>query len=108
MGLPCPWPCGLLFKLRAFVADREHHEHPCSRTGELERGGYCSKDAAGVRAACERRLRSRPSRRISDTSGDAQGLSRGRREDFGGGRTVYHCHILDHEDRGMTGTVLAN
>lgn len=27
--------------------------------------------------------------------------------DFGG-RTVYHCHILDHEDRGMMGTVLAN
>lgn len=27
-------------------------------------------------------------------------------EDFGG-RTVYHCHILDHEDRGMMGTVLA-
>ena len=23
------------------------------------------------------------------------------------GRTVYHCHILDHEDRGMMGTVLA-
>lgn len=28
-------------------------------------------------------------------------------EDFGG-RTVYHCHILDHEDRGMMGTVLAS
>lgn len=27
-------------------------------------------------------------------------------EDFGG-RTVYHCHILDHEDRGMMGTVFA-
>lgn len=27
-------------------------------------------------------------------------------EDFGG-RTVYHCYILDHEDRGMIGTVLA-
>ncbi len=27
-------------------------------------------------------------------------------EDFGG-RTVYHCHILDHEDLGMMGTVLA-
>ena len=27
-------------------------------------------------------------------------------EDFGG-KTVYHCHILDHEDRGMMGTVLA-
>ncbi len=27
-------------------------------------------------------------------------------EDFGG-RTVYHCHILDHEDRGMMGTILA-
>ncbi|WP_237740619.1 multicopper oxidase family protein [Ornithinimicrobium pekingense] len=26
--------------------------------------------------------------------------------DFGG-RTVYHCHILDHEDLGMMGTVLA-
>ncbi len=26
--------------------------------------------------------------------------------DFGG-RTVYHCHILDHEDRGMMGTVMA-
>ncbi|HEU4512850.1 MAG TPA: multicopper oxidase family protein [Nocardioidaceae bacterium] len=26
--------------------------------------------------------------------------------DFGG-KTVYHCHILDHEDRGMMGTVLA-
>ena len=24
-----------------------------------------------------------------------------------GGKTVYHCHILDHEDRGMMGTVLA-
>ncbi len=24
-----------------------------------------------------------------------------------GGRTVYHCHILDHEDRGMMGVVLA-
>ena len=24
-----------------------------------------------------------------------------------GGRTVYHCHILDHEDLGMMGTVLA-
>jgi FtsP/CotA-like multicopper oxidase with cupredoxin domain len=28
-------------------------------------------------------------------------------EDFSG-RTVYHCHILDHEDRGMMGTVLAS
>lgn len=28
-------------------------------------------------------------------------------EDFGG-RTVYHCHILDHEDRGMMGIVLAS
>ena len=27
-------------------------------------------------------------------------------EDFGG-RTVYHCHILDHEDRGMMGVVRA-
>ncbi len=27
-------------------------------------------------------------------------------DDFGG-KTVYHCHILDHEDRGMMGTVLA-
>ena len=27
-------------------------------------------------------------------------------EDFDG-RTVYHCHILDHEDRGMMGTILA-
>jgi FtsP/CotA-like multicopper oxidase with cupredoxin domain len=27
-------------------------------------------------------------------------------EDFSG-KTVYHCHILDHEDRGMMGTVLA-
>lgn len=27
-------------------------------------------------------------------------------EDFGG-KTVYHCHILDHEDRGMMATVLA-
>jgi FtsP/CotA-like multicopper oxidase with cupredoxin domain len=27
-------------------------------------------------------------------------------DDFGG-RTVYHCHILDHEDRGMMGTVRA-
>ncbi|WP_295016082.1 multicopper oxidase family protein [uncultured Micrococcus sp.] len=27
-------------------------------------------------------------------------------EDFGG-RTVYHCHILDHEDLGMMGTVAA-
>jgi FtsP/CotA-like multicopper oxidase with cupredoxin domain len=24
-----------------------------------------------------------------------------------GGKTVYHCHILDHEHRGMIGTVLA-
>ena len=24
-----------------------------------------------------------------------------------GGKTVYHCHILDHEDRGMMATVLA-
>jgi FtsP/CotA-like multicopper oxidase with cupredoxin domain len=24
-----------------------------------------------------------------------------------GGRTVYHCHILDHEDRGMMGVVVA-
>ena len=24
-----------------------------------------------------------------------------------GGRTVYRCHILDHEDRGMMGVVLA-
>ena len=23
------------------------------------------------------------------------------------GRTVYHCHILDHEDLGMMGTILA-
>ena len=22
------------------------------------------------------------------------------------GRTVYHCHILDHEDLGMMGTIL--
>ena len=21
------------------------------------------------------------------------------------GRTVYHCHILDHEDQGMMGTI---
>jgi FtsP/CotA-like multicopper oxidase with cupredoxin domain len=27
-------------------------------------------------------------------------------EDFSG-RTVYHCHILDHEDQGMMGTVEA-
>ena len=27
-------------------------------------------------------------------------------EDFGG-RTVYHCHILDHEDRGMMGVAVA-
>ncbi|MEG3613718.1 multicopper oxidase family protein [Isoptericola haloaureus] len=27
-------------------------------------------------------------------------------EDFGG-RTVYHCHVLDHEDLGMMGTVTA-
>jgi FtsP/CotA-like multicopper oxidase with cupredoxin domain len=27
-------------------------------------------------------------------------------EEFGG-RTVYHCHILDHEDRGMMGVVEA-
>ena len=27
-------------------------------------------------------------------------------DDFGG-RAVYHCHILDHEDRGMMGVVLA-
>ena len=27
-------------------------------------------------------------------------------EDFGG-RTVYHCHVLDHEDRGMMGTIVA-
>ena len=27
-------------------------------------------------------------------------------EDFGG-RTVYHCHILDHEDLGMMGTLEA-
>lgn len=27
-------------------------------------------------------------------------------DDFGG-RTVYHCHILDHEDRGMMGSVRA-
>lgn len=27
-------------------------------------------------------------------------------DDFGG-RTVYHCHILDHGDRGMMGVVLA-
>lgn len=27
-------------------------------------------------------------------------------DDFGG-RGVYHCHILDHEDRGMMGVVLA-
>ena len=26
--------------------------------------------------------------------------------DFGG-RTVYHCHILDHEDLGMMGTIVA-
>jgi FtsP/CotA-like multicopper oxidase with cupredoxin domain len=24
-----------------------------------------------------------------------------------GGKTVYHCHILDHEDLGMMGTVRA-
>jgi FtsP/CotA-like multicopper oxidase with cupredoxin domain len=24
-----------------------------------------------------------------------------------GGRTVYHCHILDHEDNGMMGTISA-
>jgi hypothetical protein len=24
-----------------------------------------------------------------------------------GGRTVYHCHIPDHEDLGMVGTILA-
>ena len=24
-----------------------------------------------------------------------------------GGRTVYHCHILDHEDNGMMGVVEA-
>ena len=24
------------------------------------------------------------------------------------GRTVYHCHILDHEDRGMMGVVQAS
>ncbi|MDF2969472.1 MAG: multicopper oxidase type 3, partial [Nocardioidaceae bacterium] len=24
--------------------------------------------------------------------------------DFGG-RTVYHCHILDHEDSGMMGVI---
>jgi FtsP/CotA-like multicopper oxidase with cupredoxin domain len=24
-----------------------------------------------------------------------------------GGRTVYHCHILDHEDRGMMGVIQA-
>jgi len=23
------------------------------------------------------------------------------------GRTVYHCHILDHEDQGMMGTIEA-
>lgn len=23
------------------------------------------------------------------------------------GKTVYHCHILDHEDQGMMGTVEA-
>ena len=23
------------------------------------------------------------------------------------GRSVYHCHILDHEDLGMMGTILA-
>ncbi len=28
-------------------------------------------------------------------------------DDFGG-RTVYHCHILDHEDRGMMGVVEAS
>jgi len=22
------------------------------------------------------------------------------------GRTVYHCHILDHEDRGMMGVIV--
>ena len=27
-------------------------------------------------------------------------------EDFGG-RTVYHCHILDHEDLGMMGVIEA-
>jgi FtsP/CotA-like multicopper oxidase with cupredoxin domain len=25
-----------------------------------------------------------------------------------GGRTVYHCHILDHEDHGMMGVVVAS
>ena len=25
-------------------------------------------------------------------------------DDFGG-RTVYHCHVLDHEDHGMMGTI---
>ncbi len=25
-----------------------------------------------------------------------------------GGRTVYHCHVLDHEDRGMMGVVLVS
>ena len=25
-----------------------------------------------------------------------------------GGRTVYHCHILDHEDRGMMGVIEAS
>jgi FtsP/CotA-like multicopper oxidase with cupredoxin domain len=24
-----------------------------------------------------------------------------------GGRTVYHCHVLDHEDQGMMGTIVA-
>ncbi|WP_370257244.1 multicopper oxidase family protein [Cryobacterium sp. Hh38] len=28
-------------------------------------------------------------------------------DDFSG-RTVYHCHILDHEDRGMMGVITAN
>ncbi|EAR25244.1 laccase [marine actinobacterium PHSC20C1] len=28
-------------------------------------------------------------------------------EDFGG-KTVYHCHILDHEDNGMMGIIAAN
>jgi FtsP/CotA-like multicopper oxidase with cupredoxin domain len=27
--------------------------------------------------------------------------------DFGG-RTVYHCHILDHEDLGMMGVIVAS
>jgi FtsP/CotA-like multicopper oxidase with cupredoxin domain len=27
--------------------------------------------------------------------------------DFGG-RTVYHCHVLDHEDHGMMGIVEAS